>query len=155
MKTIITLLCSLICFTLLARNMNEIQYIQHEPHYEPKKVTGSLVTFVYDVPYLTACGIFPPFEVLNNILKNGGGDAGMSPGTSWEPFALTKNEYNELWEAIERTDPKTLSNIARYTLVKFKRDHELENIHDQFKWLKSACDKHREWFFSEQAKNSA
>ncbi len=111
---------------------------------------SDLVSFVYDVPYLAACGIFPPYHILNQVLSKGGGDAGMSPGASWEPFSLSQDEYGELLRVIENTDPSKLK--SRFTLVKYKRDLELENITKYLEWMNKACKKHREWFFKEQSK---
>ena len=109
------------------------------------------MSFVYDVPYLSACGIFPPLHILNQCLLDGGGDAGMSPGVSWEPFQLNEEEYEGLWEALERIDPTQLE--ARFTSVKYKRDPELENETKFLSWTAKACAKHKEWFFDEQANN--
>lgn len=76
--------------------MRQIEWVQHEPHYDPEKINGNLVSFVYDVPYLSACGIISPLYILNQVLSKGGGDSAMSPGASWEPFVLSESEYNEL-----------------------------------------------------------
>lgn len=134
--------------------MKEVEYFRHEFQGELEKMTGDLVSFVYDVPYLTACGVFPPLHILNQILIDGGGDAGMSPGASWTPFRLTEDEYNELWDSINNTDPSELSSKARYTFVKYIRDPEIESLTDRFEWMKEACARHRDWFRAEQNKVS-
>jgi hypothetical protein len=124
----------------------KIEYYRHEPRRKPEKVTGNLVSFVYDIPHLPACGMFPPFHILNEILSEGGGDAGMSPGTSWKPFKLSKDEYTELWKLIEKTDLSSVKKNARFAEVKFKRDLELEYIKDRFEWMSQTCTKYREWY---------
>jgi len=154
MRALIFTLQVSLCVSVQEERMKKIEYYQHEPHYDPEKVTGDLVSFVYDVPYLAACGIFPPLHILNQVLSEGGGDAGMSPGASWKPFKLSDDEYNQLWALIEKTDPTSLKSRARFAAVKYKRDIELENIMDHMEWMSKACDKHREWFFNEQNKSN-
>lgn len=39
------------------------------------------------------CNQFPPFHILNEELKSGGGDQGMSGGCIWKPFQITEDEY--------------------------------------------------------------
>lgn len=124
--------------------MRIIKYRRHEPHGDPEDREAPLSTFVYDVPYISGCGIFPPLHILNQILENGGGDAGMSPSASWEPFSLAEDEYDELLRIIDKLDPQCLCESARYKDVKFKLDHDLDHIQDRFAWLKAACDKYRE-----------
>ena len=51
-----------------------VQYLRHELFYEPEPREARFSVFVYDVPYLNACGIFPPLHILNMILRSGGGD---------------------------------------------------------------------------------
>jgi hypothetical protein len=133
--------------------MRIIKYTRHEPHHEQEDREAPLSTFVYDVPYLGGCGIFPPLHILNQILENGGGDAGMSPSASWEPFYLTENEYDELCGVIEKLDPQSLYESARFCDAKFRLDHDLDHIQDRFAWLKAACDKYREIYFEEQNRN--
>ncbi len=148
-KLVLTFLI-VISINTWASGMREIEWVQYEPHYDPKKMSGNIITFVYDVPYLAACGIFPPRHILNQVLSEGGGDSGMSPGSSWKPFSLSENEYNELLSEIEDTDPASLN--ARFTFVKYKRDPELEKTNKHLDWMRKACEKHREWFFNEQKK---
>ncbi len=130
--------------------MKTVHYRRHEFHHDPEERRAPLSTFVYDIPYLDGCGIFPPLHILNQILAEGGGDGGMSPGASWEPFTLTPDEYAELWAVLEGQDPHTLGDAARYTLVKFKRDPEFDVIKGRFSWLKACCDKHRDAYLAEQ-----
>ncbi|MEL7313777.1 MAG: hypothetical protein AAFN08_02360 [Cyanobacteria bacterium J06559_3] len=127
--------------------MKIVSYQRHELWYEPEARIAPLSTFVYDIPYLDGCGIFPPLHVLNEVFASGG-DGGMSPSTSWEPFTITSEEYDELWQILEQQDPKSLSDQARCTHVKFKRDPEFEKIRGRFAWMKACCDKHRDTYSS-------
>src|SRR5258708_4282113 len=70
-----------------------IKYRRHESHGPTESREAPLWAFFFDVPYLLVFGVFPPRHVLNSYLRIGGGDGGMSPGTSWEPFELTEDEY--------------------------------------------------------------
>lgn len=47
---------------------------------------------------ILACKQFPPFHILNEELKTGGRDLGMSGGCFWKPFELTREEYDEIAE---------------------------------------------------------
>ncbi len=124
--------------------MRTVAYLRHEFHGPSEAREASLATFVYDVPYLGACGIFRPFHVLNEILESGGGDGGMSPGGSWQPFALKDEEYEELWTELKALDPVTLGEAARFTDFPFKRDLDLEGVRGRYRWMASACKKHRD-----------
>ena len=160
MKNLILLF---ICFVLLAcgENMSEtryvtadeeIEYYQHEPHYEPKMVKGGLLTLVYDIPYFGACGVFPPLHVANQTFVSGGGDGGMGPGASWKPFQLSETDYKNLIDLVRNTDPKTLQKISRFFHIKFIEDNSFDSIQDQFEWQDAVCNKHRERYREENAK---
>lgn len=132
--------------------MKVITYQRHEHTWPgPEERTASLDVFVYDVPYLAACAVFPPFHLLNERLMSGGSQGGMSPGATWEPFRLTEEEYLELASALGELDPITLGDGARYHLVKYIFDPEFDHIQDQFEWSTAVSDKYREDFFRRQA----
>ena len=124
--------------------MRVIEYERHEFHGVPEKRIAELSTFVYDIPYFGACGIFPPFHIANQIFQSGGFIGGMSPGATWEPFRLTKDEYDKLVNAIKILDPETLGEKARYKWVKFEFDSSFDHIAKWEKWLLSVCEKHRD-----------
>jgi hypothetical protein len=123
-------------------SLRQIEYRRHEFHFDPESRKGSLLAFVYDVPYLGACGIFPPRHLLNQQLRGGGGDGGMGPGASWKPFELTPTEYAQLVAAIRAVPPKTLGTRARYTDLQFQFDSTFDVYRDYFDWLKASCAKH-------------
>ncbi len=58
-----------------------VKYVRHEFHGDPERHTGTLPTFVYDVPYLSACGVLPPLHILNGILSSGGETGTEAPAT--------------------------------------------------------------------------
>jgi hypothetical protein len=53
------------------------------------------------VPYLFATGIIPPLRVVNELLRRGVSDAGMSGSCVWEPFEITTAEWPEVRSALE------------------------------------------------------
>ena len=123
--------------------MRTVTYRQCEPHpgwSEP--ISAPLTTFVYDVPYLLCWGILPPFRLMNDLLKQGGGDGGMSPGADWIPFELTEEEYEELCVALETIDPLTLIDQARYIWIKAKRAPEFDDIADYVEWGQAVTKKY-------------
>jgi len=123
--------------------MRVIEYERHELYGEPEKRSAELSAFVYDIPYFGACGIFPPFHIANEIFQSGGSEGGMSPGATWEPFQLTKDEYDKLVKAIRILNPKTLGDKARFKWVKFEFDSSFDHITRWDDWLFSVCEKHR------------
>jgi hypothetical protein len=56
---------------------------------------------VLAVPYVVMDDI-PPRRVLNDVLRKGALDAGMSGGCLWEPFELDESEYRELVRELQR-----------------------------------------------------
>jgi hypothetical protein len=124
--------------------MRKVSYIRTEFHQEDINIDNTLLAFVYDVPYFGACGIFPPFHILNEIFLSGGGNGGMSPGAIWQPFGITEEEYLELKNAVLSIEPMDLRDLARYCDIQFEFDPEFDNIQDRRKWTVATCEKHRE-----------
>jgi hypothetical protein len=106
--------------------------------------TGTLLTLVYDIPYFSACGIFPPLHIANEIFSKGTSGGGMSPGTDWEPFTLSEPEYQTLVEDVQCTPVEEIKPFARYAHIKFKFDHSLDGIATRYDWFAACCKKYRE-----------
>jgi hypothetical protein len=54
------------------------------------------------IPYLIGFGTpFPSHDALNELLREGFYDAGMSGGAEWDPFELSVDEYDEVLTAIK------------------------------------------------------
>ncbi|MDD3483092.1 hypothetical protein [Azovibrio restrictus] len=131
--------------------MRIIAYQRHEHTFpEPENRNAPLYVFVYDVPYLGVSGVFPPLHLLNELFMTGGSQGGMSPGATWEPFAISQDEFSELVSVLTHLEPKTLGTDARFTLVKFVFDPEFDHIRDRSAWASLVSTKHRESFFSKQ-----
>lgn len=124
--------------------MKVIDYERHEPHGESERRRAELPIFVYDIPYFGACGIFPPFHIINEIFQSGGAQGGMGPGATWQPFKLNSLEYEQLVKTVNALDPKSLGDKARYTWVKFEFDSDFDHIRRWEPWLFAVCEKHRE-----------
>ncbi len=133
---------------------DSISYLQHEYRDDPRETKGSLLVLVYDIPYFSGCGVFPPLHVINQIFSSGGGDGGMSPGASWSPFRIDLGTYSSLVDQVRKTDPARLRDRARYTFVKYFEDHTFDSIEDQFDWADATCRKYRNWYLGESAENS-
>lgn len=130
----------------------ELSYVRHEFHYEPEPARGNLLSLVYDIPYFGACGVFPPFHIANQTFASGGGDGGMSPGASWEPFQLTKDTYGKLVNLVKNTPPQTLKGKSRYYHIQFIEDSSFDKIQELFEWQEAVCNKHREWYHEQNRK---
>lgn len=125
------------------KDMITVSYERHEFHFEPESRKAPLSSFVYDVPYFGACGIFPPLHIMNEFLLMGGFQGGMGPGATWKPFKFSKQEYIELVNAIKVLEPKSLGKAARYTSVKYEFDNSFDHIED---WVTDVCEKHKKSF---------
>lgn len=123
--------------------------MREEFHGDDEPCESSLLTFVYDVPYFSACGVFPPLHIANEVFSGGRSGGGMSPGASWNPFTISKEEYAALVEAISHTSVSELKPYARYAEIQMKFDHEFDSIRGQIKWSKAVCERHRDGWHAE------
>ncbi|MFP5214053.1 MAG: hypothetical protein ACLGPL_11820 [Acidobacteriota bacterium] len=65
-------------------------------HVEVEPIEGSLADFIQDIPYFLSFDLIPPLSVMNEKFSSGEDDAGMSGGCVWEPFVITRPEYEEV-----------------------------------------------------------
>jgi hypothetical protein len=145
-KYLLAIIVLLFSSSSIGADMRTVAYVRHEYHGDPERRNAELPVLVYDIPYFGACGIFPPRHVMNEFLLTGGGDGGMSPGASWQPFELSRGEYDELVQAVKLLDPQSLGDRARYTRVKFEFDSSFDHIETWESWLEAVCQKHRDAF---------
>lgn len=153
--------------------LRRVRYFRHHGmwHGDRADVTeNSLLAFVYDIPYFGACGVFPPFHLLNQLLRRGGSQGGMSPGATWEPFELSPEEYRDLVEAVRTVPPESLRDRARYADLAFTFDPAFDgppetypvraepkrwlerippDLREYFEWSGAVCAKHRERWHAE------
>jgi hypothetical protein len=122
--------------------MREIKYLRHEFHHKPEKRLEALPHFVLDIPYLFLSGVIPPLTVLNSVLSRGGGDGGMSPRASWEPFTLTEVEYSELVEELLTLNTADAKKHARFVPRDLQEDLTLHHHSEFIHWLRAAKEKH-------------
>ena len=132
--------------------MREIQYEQWECHQEaPERKVAPLWVFVYDVPYLAPCDVFPPLHILNQIFSFGRLGGGMGPGTVWKPFQISEVEYRQLLGNVLNPDRGKLELLARFHVQEMFVDPALEHIVGHSEWSEAAANKHRfavqkKWF---------
>jgi hypothetical protein len=129
-----------------------VQYVRHEFHCDPEPREGTLLAFVYDIPYFGACGVFPPFNIVNQVFSRGGNTGGMSPGATWQPFTISREEYDELIADLEKTPVSEIRPNARYADLPLKIDREFDHIQDRIEWVKAVCAKHRDGWHDELRK---
>ena len=125
-----------------------IEYVQTDKFYAPKPVETDLLTFIYDVPTLPACGVLPPRHILNQALQTGGNLKTKSQDSSWKPFEITSQDYEKLVQQLNVTNPGDLRPKARFTEVKLERDVALDNYKSSDSWTKAACRKHKSKYIS-------
>jgi hypothetical protein len=81
---------------------------------------GTVVDLLFHIPYLIGFDRpFPPRDGLNDLLRHGFYDAGMSGGAEWDPFELSVDEYDEVVTAI-KSDPR----LAKMPADLDGRDHD-------------------------------
>jgi hypothetical protein len=122
--------------------MRAISYVRHEFHHKPEKRIASLPYFLLDIPFLFVAGVIPPLAVLNAVLESGGSDGGMSPGASWEPVALTEQEYAELVEELLTLDTTDAKKYARFVPRELQEDLTLHKHTTFIHWLRATKEKH-------------
>jgi|GEM_PF-4740571 len=156
----------------LESRLRRVRYLRHEGMGRGDRagsVENSLLAFVYDIPHFGACGVFPPFHLLNQLLLGGGGEGGMSPGTTWKPFSISAEEYQDLAEAVRTIPPEKLRKRARFAHIQFIFDPEFDGeastypkypgfqklpfvppeLKEYFEWMTAVCAKHRHRYHDE------
>ena len=124
--------------------MRTIYYKRHEFHAMPEDAKAPLWAFLFDIPYLAICGIFPPYQILNEELASGGNDGGMSPGATWPSFVISEAEYEALLPIVLNPNREELKKFARYYTEQWLLDSELNDIETRSDWIKAVGQKHRE-----------
>jgi hypothetical protein len=126
--------------------MRTVKYKTHWSYLGPGiKKENTLAEFLLDVLYLMERhGVVPPLHVLNEVLRTGGSNGGMGPGTTWRGFKISEVEYAELVDAL------LAMNIAQarkeHPYVMFERiiiDEELNNASTYSEWLRRLGEKYR------------
>ncbi len=115
--------------------MREFRYKTHGAVGTDTRRYGSLTQLLFDIPSLSFAlrvwKTIPPHHILNEILRGGISDAGMSGGCEWQPFEITEAEYAELLEDLLTLPDADLSV-----------DLELENARNQKIWQSQLLRKH-------------
>ena len=73
---------------------------------DPTRQRGTTADLLEAVPYLLFARLVPPWHVVNDLLRSGGNDAGMSGACTWEPFEITRSEWADLARDLETRPPK-------------------------------------------------
>jgi hypothetical protein len=117
--------------------MREVSYIRSDPRAPDQNCKAALLDFVFDVPYLLSRGVIPPLHVMNEVLKEGGGEAGMSPSTTWETFELSGDEYDELVFALQSANIESLqvSQKSRFIPDIIGTNYKLHRARNFNEWL--------------------
>jgi hypothetical protein len=59
-------------------------------------IRGTVSELVQNIPYLLTPGLVPSLAPLNDLLRRGVSDAGMSGGCRWDPFEIDAAEWSEI-----------------------------------------------------------
>ena len=115
--------------------MRNISYrrIEFDHDDAEKRYTVSLIEFVYNVVAITESGIIPPFDILNERFLSGG-KCNPFGNVDWEPFEISRDEYDRLVDEIEALDPAEVWSHKGIKFVKLRRAKELDKFSDSHRW---------------------
>ena len=71
-----------------------------------------MVDLLEAVPYLLSARVVPPWHVVNDLVRSGGHDAGMSGACTWEPFEITQAEWADLARDLQALPPKRRCTVV-------------------------------------------
>jgi len=111
--------------------------IKYSREWEEGSYEDSLSTFLYQLPVLTSCNIFPPLHILNILLCRGWAGGSMSPRFIWEPFEISEQEYQEVLPKILSPDWETLCKKLWRIRHPMKVDSKFDHIVDRDIWMLS------------------
>jgi hypothetical protein len=122
--------------------VKKIKYIVYDlAGEESRAATAS--SFLLEIPELMMFGVIAPFGVTNQILKGGKSGGGMSPGVEWDPFEITKEEYQEIIDDIlGRSKQGHLPGPHGTTLKKAFVDKEFDDYTEWVTWMKDVTKKY-------------
>ena len=86
------------------------------------KKTGTLPGLLFDIPYLLSSKLIPPLHILNDLLRTGVLDAGMSGGCRWKSFEISSEEYHDLLAELITKQEDTFTVVEVPDWVKTYRD---------------------------------
>lgn len=61
---------------------------------------GALPQLLRAIPYFMTGQLIPPLAVVNDVLRQGQADAGMSGAVQWQPFQIDAQEHRQLVERL-------------------------------------------------------
>ena len=78
----------------------KLEFVVHGGMGGSEKRSGGLAELLDEVPGLLDNRIVPPLRVVNDVLRRGGVDAGMSGACAWEPFQIDEPAWRDLVERL-------------------------------------------------------
>lgn len=131
--------------------MKSISYTRHWSFNESEEVKGSLTSLLLDYPYsfsytdqIGNSQLIPSFDYINELLKSGGNDGGMSPGCTWESIHISKEDYIKLTKELTELNLELIKDKHPYAPQKLILDKELNNkFLNNKEWEKEAILKYK------------
>jgi hypothetical protein len=82
--------------------MRAVKYeVFAQAHIEGDHIDGTVADLLESIPYLLSMGVIPPLPVVNDVLRGGISDAGMSGGCRWDPVEIDAREWDNVRAALE------------------------------------------------------
>ncbi|HMK56476.1 MAG TPA: hypothetical protein VK448_07565 [Dissulfurispiraceae bacterium] len=123
--------------------MRVIRYTVTDFHAPDEEKEGILADFVLDALIIPHAGVMLPLHLLNDVLRQGGGDGGMGPGCIWDPFEIDETEYQALIQDLEKRDSEELRERAQLREGRVIIDTEFNDCRDHIEWLTAVSGKYR------------
>lgn len=107
--------------------------------------------FILHIPYALYFTVAPSREALNEFLQKGLSGGGQSATFSWEPFEVSREEYDEILTAWKETN---LRLILKYKIedipdLSLVLDDKIMSIERHADYLKKSREKYQSHFFAE------
>lgn len=119
--------------------METIEYTVTEFQDAGDQCRGTVADLILDAHLIPSCGLIPPFRVVAEVMRSGGGDGGMGPGCIWSPFELSEADYFEAVACLERFTTDDLKGRHRDPGIvgEIQPDYSAPDTDDYLVWLDS------------------
>lgn len=91
---------------------------------------NNVAKLLLSIPYFIKPGPLPPCRVVNDLLKAGEYDAGMSGSVKWMPFALSDAEYELVVEELRQLSAGLLDDVSPSDIRTYDEWHNWRLIKD-------------------------
>jgi len=105
--------------------------------------------FILDIPYGLYFSIVPSMQALNELLQVGKAGGGMGTGVTWEPFTVTRTQYDAITDLWRDFDLRSVLKIRESVIpdLSFVFDGEILSIPTHGGYLRASSKKFASRYF--------